>query len=177
MKSYFSMKPGATFFLGSSRTLVYHRDDVELVYKIVVDDNKFIYAHVYVLPATESSIFLYADWGDYFHHLNSMPDKEHFAKLMKHPCPTFVQIWTNKHPDNVSLLSVNGDATIGLAIELTNIDYHKEYPTQIPFMHEVTEAADKLVDASNKLYTEISQSCPLKLWKERLKAVWGDETR
>jgi hypothetical protein len=27
MKSYFSTKPGATFFLGSSRTLVYHKDD------------------------------------------------------------------------------------------------------------------------------------------------------
>ena len=27
MKSYFSIKPGATFFLGSSQTLVYHKDD------------------------------------------------------------------------------------------------------------------------------------------------------
>ena len=27
MKSYFSTKPGATFFLGSSRTLAYHKDD------------------------------------------------------------------------------------------------------------------------------------------------------
>ena len=27
MKSYFSTKPGATFFLGNSRTLVYHKDD------------------------------------------------------------------------------------------------------------------------------------------------------
>ena len=33
MKSYFSIKPGATFFLGSSRTLVYHKDDVEIIYK------------------------------------------------------------------------------------------------------------------------------------------------
>lgn len=28
-----------------------------------------------------------------------------------------------------------------------------------------------------KLYTEISKNCPLKLWKERLVAVWGEETR
>ena len=27
MKSYFSIKPGATFFLGSSRPLVYHKDN------------------------------------------------------------------------------------------------------------------------------------------------------
>jgi hypothetical protein len=27
MKSYFSIKPGATFFLGSSQLLVYHKDD------------------------------------------------------------------------------------------------------------------------------------------------------
>ena len=27
MKSYFSTKPGVTFFLGSSQTLVYHKDD------------------------------------------------------------------------------------------------------------------------------------------------------
>ena len=30
---------------------------------------------------------------------------------------------------------------------------------------------------SNKLYNEISGHCPLKLWKDRLTAVWGDETR
>ena len=33
MKFYISIKPGATFFLGSSRTLVYHKDDVEIIYK------------------------------------------------------------------------------------------------------------------------------------------------
>ena len=39
MKSYFSLKSGATFFLGSSRTLVYHKDDVEFVYKIGVSSH------------------------------------------------------------------------------------------------------------------------------------------
>ena len=34
-----------------------------------------------------------------------------------------------------------------------------------------------LMKVSNKLYNEISGHCPLKLWKDRLKAVWGDETR
>ena len=37
MKSYFSIKPGATFFLGSSRTLVYHKDDVEIIYNVHVN--------------------------------------------------------------------------------------------------------------------------------------------
>ena len=46
MKSYFSLKPGATFFLGSSRTLVYHKDDVEFVYKIGIGGNKYIYAPI-----------------------------------------------------------------------------------------------------------------------------------
>ena len=35
----------------------------------------------------------------------------------------------------------------------------------------------KLTEKSLKLYTEISKNCPLKLWKDRLVAVWGEETR
>ena len=68
MKSYISIKPGATFFLGSSRTLVYHKDDVEIIYKT------------------------------------------------------------------------------------------------------------KFIDAVNNLYLELNSHCPLKLWKDRLVAVWGQET-
>ena len=68
MKSYFSIKPGATFFLGSSRTLVYHKDDVEIINKT------------------------------------------------------------------------------------------------------------KFIDAVNNLYLELNSHCPLKLWKDRLVAVWGQET-
>ena len=30
MKSFLSIKPGATFFLGSSQTLVYHKDSTEI---------------------------------------------------------------------------------------------------------------------------------------------------
>ena len=40
MKSYLSLKPGATFFLGSSRTLVYHKDDVEIIYRHKMDGKK-----------------------------------------------------------------------------------------------------------------------------------------
>ena len=176
MKSYFSLKPGATFFLGSSRTLVYHKDDVEFIYKIGVGNNKFIYAHIYLMLASENSLFLYADWGDYFHHMNSITDKEHFMNVMKRPCPTFVQIWEDEHPDKITVMSMNAGETMGIGIELENINYRQEAPTQIPFMYDVTEAAGKLVDVCNKLYSEITKSCPLKLWKDRLKAVWGEET-
>lgn len=41
MKSYLSLKPGATFFLGSSRTLVYHKDDVEIIYRHKMDGKKY----------------------------------------------------------------------------------------------------------------------------------------
>ncbi len=176
MKSYFSSKPGATFFLGSSRTLVYHKDDVEFVYKIGTGGSKFIYAHIYLMPIGEKSLILYADWGDYFQHLQPINDKEHFMGIMKRPCPTFVQIWTGQHPDKATIMSMNAGETMGIGIELTDIDYRQEAPTQIPFMYEVTEAAGKLVDVCNKLYSEIMKSCPLKLWKDRLKAVWGEET-
>ena len=66
MKSYFSIKPGATFFLGSSRTLVYHKDDVEIIYKTKTPSGKTYYAHVYLMLGGENSVTLYADWGDYF---------------------------------------------------------------------------------------------------------------
>ena len=86
--------------------------------------------------ASESSLFLYADWGDYFHHMSSITDKGHFMNVMKRPCPTFVQIWEDEHPDKITVMSMN----------------------------------------SGELYSEITKNCPLKLWKNRLKAVWGEET-
>ena len=33
------------------------------------------------------------------------------------------------------------------------------------------------IDAVNKLYVELNSRCPLKLWKDRLVAVWGEETK
>ena len=41
MKSYLSLKSWATFFLGSSRTLVYHKDDVEIIYRHKMDGKKY----------------------------------------------------------------------------------------------------------------------------------------
>ena len=36
---------------------------------------------------------------------------------------------------------------------------------------------DKFIDAVNKLYVELNSHCPLKLRKDRLVAVWGEETK
>lgn len=114
MKSYFSIKPGATFFLGSSRTLVYHKDDVEIIYKTKTPSGKTYYAHVYLMLGGENSVTLYADWGDYFLHLSSIKDQEHFFGIMKRPCPTFVQIWQSEHPDNIFVMSANAGSNHGL---------------------------------------------------------------
>ena len=53
MKPYFTKTPGATFFLGSSRTLVYHKDDVEIIYKTKTPSGKTFYAHVYLMLGGE----------------------------------------------------------------------------------------------------------------------------
>ena len=110
MKSYFSIKPGATFFLGSSRTLVYHKDDVEIIYKTKTPTGKTYYAHVYLMLGGENSVTLLA-------------------------------------------------------------------PTYLPFHPLVELGLDKFLDAVNKLYVELNSHCPLKLWKDRLVAVWGQETK
>lgn len=110
MKSYFSIKPGATFFLGSSRTLVYHKDDVEIIYKTKTPSGKTYYAHVYLMLGGENSVTLLA-------------------------------------------------------------------PTYLPFHPLVELGLDKFLDAVNKLYVELNSHCPLKLWKDRLVAVWGQETK
>ena len=109
MKSYFSIKPGATFFLGSSRTLVYHKDDVEIIYKTKTPSGKTYYAHVYLMLGGENSVTLLA-------------------------------------------------------------------PTYLPFHPLVEIALRKFLDANNDLYLELNSHCPLKLWKDRLVAVWGQET-
>ena len=110
MKSYFSIKPGATFFLGSSRTLVYHKDDVEIIYKTKTPSGKTYYAHVYLMLGGENSVTLLA-------------------------------------------------------------------PTYLPFHPLVELGLDKFLDTVNKLYVELNSHCPLKLWKDRLVAVWGQETK
>lgn len=176
MKTFLSLKPGATFFLGSSRTLVYHKEDVEFVYRMKVG-NKPIYAHVYVALSGERSVMVYADWGDYFHHLSSITDKEHFMKIMKRPCPTFVQIWECEHPDNVTVMSLNAGDTMGIGIEIEDIDWQSHPSMELPFIPEIQKTATKVFDVSTKLYSEISSHCPLKLWKDRLMAVWGEETK
>ena len=109
MKSYFSIKPRATFFLGSSRTLIYHKDDVEIIYKTKTPSGKTYYAHVYLMLGGENSVTLLA-------------------------------------------------------------------PTYLPFHPLVELGLDKFIDAVNKLYVDLNSHCPLKLWKDRLVAVWGQET-
>ena len=109
MKSYFSTKPGATFSLCSSRTLVYHKDDVEIIYKTKTPSGKTYYAHVYLMLGGENSVTPLA-------------------------------------------------------------------PTYLPFHPLVELGLDKFIDAVNKLYVELNSHCPLKLWKDRLVAVWGQET-
>ena len=176
MKSYFSIKPGATFFLGSSRTLVYHKDDVEIIYKTKTPSGKTYYAHVYLMLGGENSVTLYADWGDYFLHLSSIKDQEHFFGIMKRPCPTFVQIWQSEHPDNIFVMSANAGQTMGLGMDIENVDYRNLAPTYLPFHPLVEIALRKFLDANNDLYLELNSHCPLKLWKDRLVAVWGQET-
>ena len=62
-----------------------------------------------------------------------------------------------------SFLSIKPGATFFLGSSQTLV-YHKD-------------GIVKLTEKSLKLYTEISKNCPLKLWKDRLVAVWGEETK
>ena len=177
MKSYFSIKPGATFFLGSSRTLVYHKDDVEIIYKTKTPSGKTYYAHVYLMLGGENSVTLYADWGDYFLHLDSITQIDHFDGIMKRPCPTFVEILTNDDFEKAGIMSMNGKETMGLGMDV-KVDWNgKIKPAALPYYPSVADGIVKLTEKSLKLYTEISKNCPLKLWKDRLVAVWGEETK
>ena len=178
MKSYLSLKPGATFFLGSSRTLVYHKDDVEIIYRHKMDGKKYLYIHLYMYLMSKDKVTLYADWGDYFTHLSSITDHTHFDNIMRRPCPTFVEILTNQDHTKVGLMSMNGGVTMGLGldVDITEIE-DKLTPAALPFHPLVADGCNALMKVSNKLYNEISGHCPLKLWKDRLTAVWGDETR
>ena len=94
---------------------------------------------------------------------------------MKRPCPTFVQIWQSEHPDNIFVMSANAGQTMGLGMDIENVDYRNLAPTYLPFHPLVELGLDKFIDAVNKLYVELNSHCPLKLWKDRLVAVWGQE--
>ena len=61
-------------------------------------------------------------------------------------------------------------------MNIIKTDIRKQNPA-LPYHPSVSEGIIKLTEKSLKLYTEISKNCPLKLWKDRLVAVWGEETR
>ena len=50
-------------------------------------------------------------------------------------------------------------------------------PGALPYHPSVAGGIIKLTEKSLKLYTKISMNSPLKLRKDRLVAVWGEETR
>ena len=55
MKSFLSIKPGATFFLGSSQTLVYHKDSIEVIYRYQSGKKSF-YTHVYMYIVDDTKV-------------------------------------------------------------------------------------------------------------------------
>ncbi len=176
MKSFLSIKPGATFFLGSSQTLVYHKDSIEVIYRYQSGKKSF-YTHVYMYIVDDIKVTLYADWGDYFLHLDSITQIDHFDGIMKRPCPTFVEILTNDDFEKAGIMSMNGKETMGLGMDV-KVDWNgKIKPAALPYHPSVADGIIKLTEKSLKLYTEISKNCPLKLWKDRLVAVWGEETK
>lgn len=117
MKSFLSIKPGATFFLGSSQTLVYHKDSIEIIYRYQSGKKSF-YTHVYMYIVDDTKVTLYADWGDYFLHLDSITQIDHFDGIMKRPCPTFVEILTNNDFEKAGIMSMNGKETMGLGMDV-----------------------------------------------------------
>lgn len=96
---------------------------------------------------------------------------------MKRPCPTFVEILTNNDFEKAGIMSMNGKETMGLGMDV-KVDWNgKIKPAALPYYPSVADGIAKLTEKSLKLYTEISKNCPLKLWKDRLVAVWGEETK
>lgn len=72
---------------------------------------------------------------------------------------------------------MNGKETMGLGMDV-KVDWNgKIKPAALPYYPSVADGIVKLTEKSFKLYTEISKNCPLKLWKDRLVAVWGEETK
>ena len=176
MKPFLSIKPGATFFLGSSQTLVYHKDSIEIIYRYQSGKKNF-YTHVYMYIVDDTKVTLYADWGDYFLHLDSITQIDHFDGIMKRPCPTFVEILTNNDFEKAGIMSMNGKETMGIGMDV-KVDWNgKIKPAALPYHPSVADGIIKITEKSLKLYTEISKNCPLKLWKDRLVAVWGEETK
>ena len=73
-------------------------------------------------------------------------------------------------------MSANAGQTMGLGMDIENVDYRNLAPTYLPFHPLVEIALRKFLDANNDLYLELNSHCPLKHWKDRLVAVWGQET-
>ena len=73
-------------------------------------------------------------------------------------------------------MSSNAGQTMGSGMDIENVDYRNLAPTSLPFHPLVEISLRKFLDAVNDLYLEINSHSPLKLWKDRLVAVRGQET-
>ena len=108
----------------------------------------------------DTKVTLYADWGDYFLHLDSITQIDHFDGIMKRPCPTFVEILTNNDFEKAGIMSMNGKETMGIGMDV-KVDWNgKIKPAALPYHPSVADGIVKLTEKSLKLYTEISKNCP-----------------
>ena len=66
MKSFLSTRAGGSFFCGSNRTVVYHKDNIEFILRYDSPNGKtWGYAHLYMLFGEEDTVVLFINWQEY----------------------------------------------------------------------------------------------------------------
>ena len=174
MKTFFSNKAAASFYGNSNYTVVYHASNIEIICKLYNEKGKSIgYTHLYLSFCGSDSVIIYANWDGFLCHLDSVKDMNHFASIMKRPCPKFYNLLTNENPSDINVMRLPeyDIHVIGKELHISLADDYA--PMALPFRKDVMDAVTKLSNTLLDLYLEISKACPLSLWKERLSALWG----
>lgn len=175
MKTFLSKKASASFYNGSNYTVVYHSSDIEMICKLQDKNNRTLgYAHIYLSFVGKGNAIIFANWEDFLCHLDSIKDMEHFASIMKRPCPLFYNLLTNEMSESLCVMKLPEYGIHVIGKELHHVDFTDDYdPMAIPFRKDIIQAVMDLSNVLLDLYKEIAKSCPLSLWKDRLSALWG----
>lgn len=165
MRTFISKTSGATFFNGCSYTFNIRKDSVEYIFKL---DSRGWYI-ILNLIRVSGGWAIAAHWGDFFHRVFNHKEPLKLMAMLKRPCPTLYQIFTD--PTSKYKIGKSGTDTGTIVIHhlpkhLGNQAFHTLIGNE-----ELLDAAEDMAEFTLGLFHEIRNNIPFPAWKEALNTL------
>ena len=162
MRTFISKTAGATFFSSYPYTFNIRKDSVEYIFKLE-SRGWYIILNLIRVP---SGWAIAAHWGDFFHLVFNHKEPLKLMAMLKRPCPTLHQIFT----DPSGTYKIGRSNTDSGTIVIHHLPEHlgnHEFQALIG-NEEVLDAAEAMAGFTLKLFHEIRNNIPFPAWKKAL---------